>query len=163
MPLVGARSINRYSQIEVVRAIAHEVRVTLSAQEERSLDLDGAISIDSRAHELYLRGRHFWYKRTEEGMRESIECFQQAIQYDSFYAPPSFGLSDAHTMLACRGGGARSGGFFIRPRQPLDKVCKSGRSGERATRLSLTCDCTTAIGSGWNETSPVPIEGTRNT
>jgi TolB-like protein len=90
-------------QVEVVRAIAQEIRVTLSAQEERILDLDGAISVDPRAHELYLRGRYFWYKRTEEAMRQSIDCFQHAIQHDPSYAPPYFGLSDAHTMLACRG------------------------------------------------------------
>jgi TolB-like protein/tetratricopeptide (TPR) repeat protein len=90
-------------QVEVVRAIAREVRVTLSPREEHNLNLDGAVSVEPRVHELYLKGRHFWYQRTEESIRRSIECFEQAIHGDAHYAPPYFGLSDAHTMLACRG------------------------------------------------------------
>ena len=90
-------------QAEVVRAIAHEVQIKLTAQEQRQLDLDNNRTVDSQAHELYLRGRHFWYKRTEDGMRNSIECFEQAIHHDPCYAPAYHGVSDAHTMLACRG------------------------------------------------------------
>ena len=69
-------------QAEVVRAIAHEVQIKLTAQEQTRLDLDNNRTVDSQAHELYLRGRHFWYKRTEDGMRNSIECFEQAIRHD---------------------------------------------------------------------------------
>jgi hypothetical protein len=52
---------------------------------------------------LYLRGRHACYKRTEDGMRDSIEFFEKAIRHDASYAPAYHGVSDAHTMLACRG------------------------------------------------------------
>ena len=90
-------------QAEVVRAIAREIQIKLTAQEQRRLDLDDILSVDSQAHELYLRGRHFWNRRTEDGIRKSIECFEQAISCDSSYAPPYHGVSDAHTMLACRG------------------------------------------------------------
>jgi tetratricopeptide (TPR) repeat protein len=90
-------------QAEVVRAIAHEIQIKLTAQEQRRLDLDNNRTVDSQAHELYLRGRHSWYKRTEDGMRNSIECFERAIRHDPCYAPAYHGVSDAHTMLACRG------------------------------------------------------------
>jgi TolB-like protein/Flp pilus assembly protein TadD len=90
-------------QAEVAQAIAREVQLKLTAHELTRLDLDNNRSIDSQAHELYLRGRHFWYKRTEEGMRNSIEFFEEAIRLDSSYAPAYHGISDAHTMLACRG------------------------------------------------------------
>jgi tetratricopeptide (TPR) repeat protein len=52
---------------------------------------------------LYLRGRHFWYWRTEEGIRKSIECFEEALRHDPSLAVAYDGISDAHTMLACRG------------------------------------------------------------
>jgi TolB-like protein/tetratricopeptide (TPR) repeat protein len=90
-------------QAEVSRAIAREVQIKLTASEQTRLDLDNNRSIDSQAHELYLRGRHFWYKRTEDGMRNSIEFFENAIRHDPSYAPAYHGVSDAHTMLACRG------------------------------------------------------------
>src|SRR6266852_5703762 len=59
--------------------------------------------MNPQAHEAYLKGRHFWYKRTEEGMRKSIDCFQQAIERDPNYAAAYDGISDAYVMLACRG------------------------------------------------------------
>jgi TolB-like protein/Flp pilus assembly protein TadD len=90
-------------QAEVARAIAREVQIKLTAREQTRLDLDNNRSIDSQAHELYLQGRHFWYKRTEDGMRNSIEFFEKAIRHDPSYAPAYHGVSDAHTMLACRG------------------------------------------------------------
>jgi TolB-like protein/DNA-binding SARP family transcriptional activator len=90
-------------QAEVARAIAREVQIKLTAREQTRLDLDDTRSVDSQAHELYLRGRHAWYKRTEDGMRDSIEFFEKAIRHDPSYAPAYHGVSDAHTMLACRG------------------------------------------------------------
>src|SRR2546430_5579898 len=41
--------------------------------------------------------------RTEEGMRRSIQCFEQALERDPSYAAAYDGVSDAYTMLACRG------------------------------------------------------------
>jgi TolB-like protein/Tfp pilus assembly protein PilF len=89
-------------QVEVARAVAREIQIKLTPNEQRRLD-DKARLINSQAHELYLRGRHFWYRRTEEGIRKSIECFEEALQYDPSFAVAYDGISDAHTMLACRG------------------------------------------------------------
>lgn len=52
------------------------------------------------AYDLYLLGRHHWYKRTEDGMRRARELFQQAIDLDSSYAPAWSGLADASAVLA---------------------------------------------------------------
>ena len=90
-------------QVEVARAVAREIHITLTPHEQDRLDGDRSRSIDSQAYELYLRGRHFWYRRTEEGIRKSIECFEQALRYDPKFAAAYDGISDAHTMLACRG------------------------------------------------------------
>jgi TolB-like protein/Tfp pilus assembly protein PilF len=90
-------------QAEVARAVAREIQIKLTPHEQRRLDPDKTRSINSQAHELYLRGRHFWYRRTEEGIRKSIECFEEALRYDPGFAAAYDGISDAHTMLACRG------------------------------------------------------------
>ena len=52
------------------------------------------------AYDLYLLGRHQWYKRSQEGMRQAAELFQQSIDTDPEYAPAYSGLSDALTLLA---------------------------------------------------------------
>jgi tetratricopeptide (TPR) repeat protein len=90
-------------QAQVARAVAREIQVKLTPHENRRLNLDKPRSINPQAYELYLRGRHYWYRRTEEGMRKSIECFEEALRYDSSFAAAYDGISDAHTMLACRG------------------------------------------------------------
>jgi TolB-like protein/tetratricopeptide (TPR) repeat protein len=90
-------------QAEVARAVAREVQIKLSPHDVRRLHPEKRRSINPQAYELYLRGRHFWYRRTEEGMRKSIECFEDALQHDPSFAAAHDGISDAHTMLACRG------------------------------------------------------------
>jgi len=90
-------------QAEVARAVAREIKIKLTPQEQRRLDNDKTRSINPQAYELYLRGRHFWYRRTEEGIRKSIACFEQSLQYDPSFAAAYDGISDSHTMLACRG------------------------------------------------------------
>ena len=88
-------------QIEVAKAIAREIEIKLTPHEQRRLDRTPVI--DAQAHEAYLKGRHFWSKRTEEGMRKSIEYFQLAIGHQPNFAAAYDGVADAYTMLACRG------------------------------------------------------------
>jgi TolB-like protein len=90
-------------QADVARAVAREIQIKLTPHERQRLDGDKTRSINSQAYELYLRGRHFWYRRTEESIRKSIECFEEALRYDPSFAAAYDGISDAHTMLACRG------------------------------------------------------------
>jgi eukaryotic-like serine/threonine-protein kinase len=50
------------------------------------------------AYGLYLRGRYAWNKRTQEGVTEAIEYFEQAIAEDPAYALAYTGLSDAYAL-----------------------------------------------------------------
>jgi len=50
------------------------------------------------AYALYLRGRHAWNKRTNEGVSEAIQFFEQAIAADPNYALAYTGLSDAYAL-----------------------------------------------------------------
>ncbi|HJQ21354.1 MAG TPA: protein kinase [Gemmatimonadaceae bacterium] len=50
------------------------------------------------AYGLYLRGRHAWNRRTQEGVSEAIEYFERAIAEDSRYALAYTGLSDAYAL-----------------------------------------------------------------
>ena len=88
-------------QAEVARAIAREIQIKLTVGVQHRLDRVAAI--DPEAHEAYLRGRHLWNRRTEEGMRNSITQYEEAIRRHPDYAMAYAGVADSYVMLACRG------------------------------------------------------------
>src|SRR5438067_11586566 len=54
---------------------------------------------NSEAHQLYLKGRFFWNKRTGNDLKKSIDYFQQAIAADPNYALAYAGIADAYVFL----------------------------------------------------------------
>ena len=54
---------------------------------------------DPEAHQLYLRGRHLWSKRTLETVTRSVDYFRQAIEIDPDFALAWIGLADSYTKL----------------------------------------------------------------
>jgi TolB-like protein/Tfp pilus assembly protein PilF len=83
-------------QSEVARAIAREIRVVVTPEEETRLA--AARPVNPEAHELYLRGRYHWTKRSEEGLSRAIQFFQQAIDIDPAYARAHAGLADVYVV-----------------------------------------------------------------
>ncbi|MGH9956312.1 MAG: tetratricopeptide repeat protein, partial [Pyrinomonadaceae bacterium] len=55
------------------------------------------------AYGLYLKGRNAWNKRTESGLLQGIDYFQQAIETDPTFAPAYAGLADCYNMLVVYG------------------------------------------------------------
>src|SRR5205085_1195715 len=53
----------------------------------------------SEAHDLYLKGRHFWSKRTAEDLKEAMGLFEKAIALDPTYALAHAGLADCYLLL----------------------------------------------------------------
>jgi TolB-like protein/Tfp pilus assembly protein PilF len=83
-------------QNKVARNIAEQVRATLSRREEAHLQ--SGKRIDPTAYEAYLKGRFFWNKRSEEGLRKAIAYFNEAIEADPTYAQPYAGLADSYAL-----------------------------------------------------------------
>ena len=78
---------------------AQALTLRLTREELRGL---GAYHTQSpRAYELYVKGRHFWNKRSPEGYLRAIETFDQAVGEDPNYAEAYAGLADAYALLAC--------------------------------------------------------------
>ena len=84
-------------QAEVARAIADEVRVQVSGEEQARLQPERRV--DPEAYELYLRGRHHWNRRTNAETRKGIEYFHQAIAKDPRYAAAHAGLARAYDTM----------------------------------------------------------------
>jgi len=84
-------------QSELARAIAGEIRITLTPGERARLA--SARVIDPEAYEDYLRGRFHWNKRTAEGLRKSLEYYQRSLEKDSSYALAHAGMADCYNMM----------------------------------------------------------------
>src|SRR5438132_7737098 len=54
----------------------------------------------TEAHDLYLRGRHFWNKRTADDLKRATALFRQALDVDPRYALAHAGLADSYALLA---------------------------------------------------------------
>jgi tetratricopeptide (TPR) repeat protein len=54
----------------------------------------------AEAYEAYLKGRYFWHKRTEAGLKKGIEYFQNSVEHDPTYALAYAGLADSYIMMA---------------------------------------------------------------
>ncbi len=88
-------------QTEVSQAIAKQAQVKLTPREEQRIAQ--ASQVSPAAYEAYLKGRYLWNQRTEEGMRNSIALFEQALAFNPDFAMAYAGIADAYVMLACRG------------------------------------------------------------
>src|SRR5262249_43517495 len=55
---------------------------------------------DPEAYQLYLKGRFYWEKRTQDSLEKSKEFFNQAIEKDPNYALAYVGLADYYYVLA---------------------------------------------------------------
>jgi TolB-like protein/DNA-binding winged helix-turn-helix (wHTH) protein/Tfp pilus assembly protein PilF len=88
-------------QSDVAQAVAKEIKIKLVPLARTHLS--GTTPVKPEAYDAYLKGRYFWYKRTEEGMTKGIEYFNQAIQSQPDYAAAYVGLADSYALLALRG------------------------------------------------------------
>ncbi len=88
-------------QSEVARAIAGQIRVKVTPQEQ--VRLAGARSLSPEVHDAYLKGRYELNKRTEQGAKKGLEDFQHALEKDPLHALAYAGMADSYTLLGAYG------------------------------------------------------------
>jgi TolB-like protein/Tfp pilus assembly protein PilF len=88
-------------QAEVTQAIAREIQVKVTPQEQARLAQ--VHPVDPDAYEAYLKGRYYWNRRSREGHVKAIQYFQQAIIDDPAYATAYSGLADAMSIISLWG------------------------------------------------------------
>ncbi len=84
-------------QEEIAREISENLRLRLTGREKKRLAKRH--TENREAYQLYLKGRFFWNKRTEENIRKGIEYFRQAIEADPTYAVAYAGLAECYLPL----------------------------------------------------------------
>jgi len=82
---------------EIAKSIADALQAKLSRAAEHVLA--SRPTENPEAHELYLKGRYFWNRRTGANLQKAAEYFGQAIAKDPKYALAYSGLADCHVLL----------------------------------------------------------------
>ena len=82
---------------EIAKAITDTLQAKLTGTAEHVLA--SRPTENPEAHQLYLKGRYFWNKRTTENLKKAIDYFEQAIGKDPGYALAYSGVADAHAVL----------------------------------------------------------------
>lgn len=88
-------------QNHVARSIADAVRSKLTPAEQSRLR--SSSQVDSRAYDLYLRGRYNWNQRNPASLQRALQYFQRAIEIDPTYAVAYAGLADTYNLLGSSG------------------------------------------------------------
>ncbi|HEY6206231.1 MAG TPA: tetratricopeptide repeat protein [Chthoniobacterales bacterium] len=89
---------------EIAKTIADTLQAKLTGSEQRVIA--ARPTENTEAHQLYLKGRFFWNKRTGNGLKKSIDYFQQALSADPNYALGFAGVADAYVLLPGYNAGA---------------------------------------------------------
>ncbi len=87
---------------EIAAEIADEIRSTLGERfAAAAVPTQAAQTLQEYdAHDLYLRGRYFWNKRSAAGFSQALGYFQQSVAKDPGYAPAYAGLADTYAMMS---------------------------------------------------------------
>lgn len=102
-PLWGQKFDEQFTNIFAIQdQISEQVAqaLTLSLTNAEKQLLTKRYTANSGAHELYLKGRYFWNKRTVEGLNKAISHFNEAVAKDPSYALAYVGLADSYSLLA---------------------------------------------------------------
>jgi serine/threonine-protein kinase len=111
-------------QSDVAQAIANEIRAKVTPSERAAVHRTPAVN--PGAYESYLKGQHYFNKRTEEGLRKSVEYFNDAISQDVGMARAHASLADAYSTLGYAGYAVLD---------PKDAMPKAKRAAQEALAL----------------------------
>jgi len=85
-------------QGDIAHDLSSRLRIHMSGEGQQKLSQVG--TKNPEAYRLYLEGRQLWYGRTAEGLKKSIDLYQQAIAADPNYALAYSGLADTYNVIA---------------------------------------------------------------
>jgi hypothetical protein len=123
-------------QSSVASDIAAEVRVTLTTAERSRIGKTHRV--DPEAYDAHLRGRHFWNKRTRDGLKRAADYFRAAIDGDPTYAPAYAGLADTRCSARSATTCFRQARRCLAPGPPRFGRSRSTTASRRPTRPSDT-------------------------
>ncbi len=111
-------------QEEIAQAIVRELKVMLVGEEQTRIVKQRTEVLE--AYDFYLKGRFFWYKRTDESFIRAKEYFESAVAHDPKYALAYAGLADVYALV-----GIAEYGIL----RPHEMMLKAKEAAQRAIAL----------------------------
>jgi tetratricopeptide (TPR) repeat protein len=130
-PLWAERFDEPFTDLFAVEdAISEKVAAALTLQitGEELKQLTRHYTANTEAYNLCLKGRFFFSKETEEGVKKGLEYLYQAIEIDPEYGLAHAWMADCYCWLSH---------FYVRPRDAMPKA-------QAAARRALAIDATLA-------------------
>ena len=81
---------------ELTRTISGKLCLKPTSEHQARLAKRSTENIE--AYQLYLKGRYYWNRRTEQTLKRAVEYFQQATEKDPGYALAYAGLADCYAV-----------------------------------------------------------------
>jgi DNA-binding winged helix-turn-helix (wHTH) protein/TolB-like protein/Flp pilus assembly protein TadD len=113
----------------ISQKVAGALAIKVTSEEERQLSRPS--TQNGEAYQLYLKGRYFWNKRTNEGLQKGVSYFERALQLDPNFALAHSGVADSYVLLGSYGHGQ------MRPREAMSRA-------KGAAEKALAIDATLA-------------------
>jgi TolB-like protein/Tfp pilus assembly protein PilF len=107
---------------DIAKTIAQTLEAKLTGSEERAISAKP--TADLQAHQLYLKGRYLWNRRTGENLKKALGYFQQAAEKDPSYALAYTGIADTCALFSVYGAGA-----------PQEYLPRAKAAAEKAVQL----------------------------
>ncbi len=82
---------------EIAKTIADTLQAKLTGSEESAISAKP--TADFEAHQLYLKGRYLWNRRTGENLKKALAYFEQAAEKDPHYALAYSGMADSCILI----------------------------------------------------------------
>jgi TolB-like protein len=88
---------------EIAKTIADTLQAKLTGSEQSAIVAQP--TQNTEAHQLYLKGRYFWNRRTGENLKKALAYFEQAAEKDPHYALAYAGMADSCLLIPVYGAG----------------------------------------------------------
>lgn len=86
---------------EIACIVSVEIGARISTAEQERLD--SATPINSKALRAYLKGRHFFSKRTQPGFQAALQYFSDAIEQEADHVPSLVGMGEVFLLQGIYG------------------------------------------------------------
>jgi len=120
---------------EVAQRIASSLEAKLTSSEQRAIG--SRPTENTKAYQLYLKGRFFWNKRTGPDLVTAADYFQQAVSADPGYSSAFAGLAQADLLIPFFSPGALQD-FFPKAKAAASRAIElDGTSSEGRSALAM--------------------------
>src|SRR5437867_3409222 len=82
---------------EIAKTIAETLQTKLTGSERNAIAAQP--TENTEAHQLYLKGRYLWIRRTGENLKKALAYFEQAAEKDPHYALAYSGMADSCILI----------------------------------------------------------------